>query len=101
MAATMISAITALEAQAAANLFLSDHLPDRFTASRPHLDHVREAWRVPVVLAYAVIGPVGHVGEIIVSATSGEIISHTAFEDMKATALALYQEHRNEIEAPD
>ena len=32
MATNLVATITALEAQAAANLFLSDHLPDRFLA---------------------------------------------------------------------
>jgi hypothetical protein len=82
------------------NLFLSDHLPDRFTAGRPRPDQISSVWRVPVLLAYAIIGPVGQVGEIIISTTSEEIISYTPFEEMKAAAQALYEKHRDEIEAP-
>jgi hypothetical protein len=41
----------------AANLFLSDHLPDRFLASSPTLDFAANVWRVPVWLAYPFIGP--------------------------------------------
>jgi hypothetical protein len=40
--------ITALEAQAAASLFLSDNLPDRFLASSsPKFDGATNVWRVP------------------------------------------------------
>src|SRR5918912_2563485 len=92
--------VTALEAQGAANLFLSDQLGDRFLAVRPQLDEGGDAWRVPVVLTYAVVGPVGEVGEIVVSAGSEEIISHTPIEEMKERARALYEQHREQIEDP-
>lgn len=92
--------VTALEAQGAANLFLSDHLGDRFLAVRPHLDEGGDVWRVPVVLTYAVIGPVGEVGEVVVSAGGCEIVSHTPVEEMKERARALYEQRRDEIEAP-
>ena len=42
--------ITTLEAQAAANLFLSDNLPDRFLAVRPQLAAAGDVWHVAVVL---------------------------------------------------
>src|SRR2546423_15325413 len=92
--------VTALEAQGAANFFLSEHLGDRFLAVRPQLDEGGDVWRVPVVLTYAVIGPVGEVGEIVVSAGSEEVVSHTPVEEMKERARALYEQHRDEIEAP-
>ena len=99
MATNLVATITALEAQAAANLFLSDHLPDRFLASSPKLDPAADVWRVPVLLAYPIIGPVGQTGEILVSATSEEIVSYTPLEEMKATARKLYEENRDAIEA--
>jgi hypothetical protein len=99
MIATSPSTITALEAQAAANLFLSNNLPDRFLASRPAFDASARVWRVPVLLAYPIIGPVGHTGEILVSATSEEIVSHTPLDEMKASARKLYEQHRDAIEA--
>lgn len=92
--------LTALQAQAFANLFLSDHLPDRFMGDTPTFDAVANVWRVPVLLAYAIIGPVGQTGEILVSATKEEIVSHTPFEEMKAAARRLYEENRDAIEAP-
>ncbi|OLE53719.1 MAG: hypothetical protein AUG51_11730 [Acidobacteria bacterium 13_1_20CM_3_53_8] len=92
--------VTALEAQGAANFFLSEHLGDRFLAVRPQLDEGGDVWRVPVVLTYAVIGPVGEVGEIVVSAGSEEVVSHTPVEEMKERARALYEQRRDEIEAP-
>lgn len=92
--------VTALEAQGVANLFLGDRLGDRFLAVRPQLDEGGDAWRVPVVLTYAVVGPVGEVGEVVVSASAEEVVSHTPVEEMKERARALYEQHREQIEAP-
>lgn len=100
MATKTAPTVTALEAQGAANLFLSDHLGDRFLAVRPQLDEGRDVWRVPVVLTYAAVGPVGEVGEVVVSAVNEEVVSHTPIEEMKERALALYEEHCEQIEAP-
>jgi hypothetical protein len=100
MATTVASTITALQAQAAANLFLSDHLPDRFMAGPPSLQLAAHVWRVPVLLAYPLIGPVGQTGEILVSVTAAEVVSYTPIEAMKVAARALYEQHRHAIEAP-
>jgi len=100
MATNVVATITALEAQAAASLFLSDHLGDRFLASSPKLDAAADVWCVPVLLAYPIIGPVGQTGEILVNATSEDIVSHTPLEEMKAAACRLYEENRDAIEAP-
>ena len=100
MATTIAPTITALQAQAAANLFLSNHLPDRFMAGPPSLDQAAQVWRVPVLLAYPIIGPVGHTGEISVSVTAEKVVAYTPIEAMKVAARALYEQHRNAIEAP-
>ena len=100
MATKIAPTITALQAQAEANLFLSNHLPDRFMAGPPSLDLAAQAWRVPVLLAYPIIGPVGQTGEILVSMTTAEVVSYTPIEKMKVAARALYEQHRNAIEAP-
>ena len=102
MATKSAPTVTGLEAQGAANLnlFLSARLGDRFLAVRPQLGEDGDVWRVPVVLTYSVIGPVGEVGEIVVSAGSEEIISHTLIEEMKERARALYEQHHEQIEAP-
>ena len=92
--------VTALEAQGVANLFLSDYLGDRFLAVRPQLDEGGDVWRVSVVLTYAVVGPVGEVGEVIVNSSAEEVVSHTPVEEMKERARALYEQHREQIEAP-
>lgn len=92
--------ITALEAQAVANLFLSDNLPDRFLAVRPQLAEAGDVWHVPVVLTYAVIGPMGDVGEVVVSAHTEEIVSHTPLSEMRECARSLYEQNRDRIEAP-
>jgi hypothetical protein len=51
----VIPQITALQAQALVNRFLSDRLPDRFTANQPELVTEVE-WRVPVILVYPHVG---------------------------------------------
>jgi hypothetical protein len=92
--------VTALEAQGAANLFLSDHLGDRFLAVRPQLDEGGDVWHVSVVLTYAVVGPLGEVGEVLVSAGTEEVVSHTPVDEMKERARALFEQHSEQIEAP-
>lgn len=91
--------ISALEAIAAANGFLLDHLPDRFCADDPHFDPDAHVWRVPVILAYLRIGSVGEVGEIVVNAIFDEVLSHTPFDEMKARGLSLYEQNREKINA--
>ena len=39
-------------------------------------------------------------GEIIVSGQTEEILSHTPVPEMLARARALYEQHREQIEAP-
>ena len=55
--------ITALRAQAAANLFLSEHLPDRFTADQAQFNPQGGCWHVPVILAYPGVGALGGAGK--------------------------------------
>jgi hypothetical protein len=100
MATVIAPAITALQAQAEANLFLSDRLPDRITAGQPRLDEAAQVWRVPVILAYPFLGALGQVGEILVSLSKEEVVSHTPVEEMRAAAWALAEQHRESIEAP-
>jgi hypothetical protein len=49
MTASDRQTVTELQAQSATNLFLSDHLPDRFTADQPVLNSTRDTWHVPVI----------------------------------------------------
>ena len=91
--------VTALQAQATANLFLSDHLPDRFTADQPQLHAVDNVWCVPVVLAYPRVGVVGCVGEICIDTTAETVVSHTPLAAMRQAAQALYDTHRDAIDA--
>ena len=100
MVANVLPFVTALEAQAAANSFLLDHLPHCFTAGRPIYDEASQVWRVSVLLAYATLGSIGEVGEVLISSTSEKVISATTFEEMKRAAKALYEQHHAEIEAP-
>jgi hypothetical protein len=99
MSVNIVATLTALEAEANASLFLSDRVPDRLMACDPRLDERSETWRVKVALAYPVTGSIGEVGEIIINARSGEIISHTPLDEMLSRARALYDEHRDAIEA--
>lgn len=91
--------VTAQQARATANLFLSDRLPDRFSADFAPEHPSKDIWRVPVILSYPFIGSLGEVGEILVSAISGEIVDSTSSEDMKQAGQRLYEAHRDEIEA--
>lgn len=100
MVVNTIPKITALEAEAAASLFLSDRLPDRLTAGDPQLDARAGTWRMPVLLAYPLIGPMGEVGEVIVSGQAEEILTHPPVHEMLARARALSKQHREQIEAP-
>ena len=91
--------LTDLEAIAAANLFLSDHMPDSYSAGDPAYDDVARVWRVAVLLTHPRAGLVGEVGEIAVNGFSEEIQSHTPFDEMEACARALYEQHREAIES--
>lgn len=98
MAIMTATKITAFEAEAEANHLLHGLVPDRLTAGSASFDPAINAWRVSVVLAYPFIGPIGEVGEVLVSASS-EIISHTPPDEMKTRARELYEQHREAIEA--
>jgi hypothetical protein len=93
------TSVTALAAQAAANQFLSERLPDRFTADQAERDRAGDVWRVPVVLAYPFIGAVGQVGEILVNADTESVVWFTPLDEMRERARLLYEAHRDEIEA--
>lgn len=92
--------MTALQAQGEANSYLSDRMPDRFHASHPEFDLEAGFWRVPVVLSYPILGVLGQVGEIIVSALKEEVLSASTREEMLGAAKPLYEQHRDAIEAP-
>jgi hypothetical protein len=89
--------VTALQAQALVNDFLSDSLPDRFTANLA--EWVDRKWRMSVILAYPQIGSLGAVGEVQVDAETVQILSHTPLEQMKQTGIALYTANQDAIEA--
>jgi hypothetical protein len=84
----LVSRVTALEAQGIVNEFLSDRLPDRFTADQGVWQ--RDFWVVPVILAYPGIGSVGMVGSVV---------DYTAIEEMKRVGMEVYQVNRDAIEA--
>jgi len=91
--------MTDLEAIAAANVFLSDHMPDYYCAGDPTYDDSAKLWRVVVLLTHPRAGLVGEVGEICVGGSSEEILSHTPFDEMMAGGRSLYEQHREAIEA--
>ncbi|NOT60920.1 MAG: hypothetical protein HOP19_11940 [Acidobacteria bacterium] len=99
MIAQATAKISALEAEAAANLFLSDHLPDRYCADDPQYDAITQVWRIPVILAYPFIGSLGAVGELTVNPFSKAVVSHTPIDQMRQRGQALYQQNREAIEA--
>jgi hypothetical protein len=89
--------VTALQAQGIANEFLSNSLPDRFTADQPKL--ADNQWQVPVILAYPHIGSLGKVGEIKIDMAIGNILSHTPLDQMKQTGIELYTTNQDAIKA--
>ena len=99
MVANLNPKLTAFEAQAAANGFLLDNLPDHYLAIEPRLEPNRQVWRVSVVLTYPYIGSIGEVGEVRVSAFSEQIISFTPLTDMRARGRQLYEQNHAAIEA--
>lgn len=99
MATPTIPQTTALQAQAAANLFINEHLPDRFVADQAHFAESDGRWHVPIVLAYPNIGTLGQVGEVVIGEETAAIISHTPIAVIKEKATALYQTRRSDIEA--
>lgn len=99
MVSKVLPEITAMEAESVASKFLADNLPDRFTAGEPRLDAGGETWRVPVLLAFPVLGPVGTVGEIVIGTDSKRILSHSPIQVIQEAASRVYEEHRKEIEA--
>ncbi|MCG3162152.1 MAG: hypothetical protein JMDDDDMK_03392 [Acidobacteria bacterium] len=98
MIAQAIPKISALDAEAAASHFLFDHLPDRLTAGEPQFNAQGDVWIVPVLLAYPRIGPVGQVGEILVSGQAKTIVSHTPVDKMLNNARTVYDQNREKIE---
>jgi hypothetical protein len=56
-------------------------------------------WVVPVILAYPEIGSIGTVGEVQVDSQSGTVVDYTVIETMKQTAMSLYQDNQNAIQA--
>ena len=90
--------VTAQQAQAAVNQFISDYIGDRFTADQAQLSPTGEAWQVPVILAYPMIGSLGQVGFVVVSTSSEAIISHTPFDEIKQIGLKLYEANQDAIQ---
>jgi hypothetical protein len=99
MAPEVTRKLTDLEAIAAANLFLIDHMPDYYCGGAPTYDDLAKLWRVTVLLTHPRAGLIGEVGEIAIDGFSEEIKSHTTFDEMKAAGRSLYEEHREAIEA--
>lgn len=90
--------VTAQQAQAAVNKFISDYIGDRFTADQAQLSVTGEVWQVPIILAYPMIGSLGQVGFVLVSASSEEILSHTPFDEIKQIGLKLYEANQDAIQ---
>jgi hypothetical protein len=91
--------ISSMTAEAIVNDWILQVLPDRFVALKAKLIAGGDIWCVEVGLAYPKIGAIGTVGEVLVSAFSGGIISATSPETMKANGIECYTERENEIKA--
>jgi len=84
----------------AANQFIVEYLPDRFSAGLPKLVlfPLRPLWLVPVHLTYPGVGAVGEVGMLAVDGDRPLVVGWTPPEEMEALAQKLYEENRDEIE---
>ena len=91
---------TVLEARITANEWLMSHLPDRFAAGIPEHDRSTSGWRVPIWLSYPQLEPLGPVGELVIEESTGTVLVSTPIDDMKDRATKLYEQHRDQIEAP-
>lgn len=91
---------TIFDARAAANEWLIERLPDRFASGIPEFDESLDGWRIPVWLSYPQLEPFGPVGEIVIDEAGGGVISHTPLDQMRTRALELYEQNREQIEAP-
>lgn len=78
--------------------WLRRHLPDRFGTAEPTLDSNGEHWHAPVILTYPGI-VLGQVGELIIEARTGEVVSHTEIPEMKARALKLWKRDHAKVKA--
>lgn len=77
--------------------WLRRHLPDRFGTAEPTLEPNGKHWRAPVILAYPGI-VLGEVGELLIDAETGEVISCTELEQMKAIAMDLWEHNHDRVE---
>jgi hypothetical protein len=91
--------VSAVGAQSVVNGWLLTVLPDRFVAGEARLMAGGDIWCVSVGIAYPRMGIVGVVGEVLVSAFSGGIISATRPEQMKIAGMNCYAERESEIQA--
>lgn len=87
------------EARTAANEWLISRLPDRFAAGIPAFDEDLAEWRISIWLSYPGLEPFGPLGELIVG-ENGTVGKHTPLDEMKDRATRLYEQHRDQIEAP-
>ena len=95
-----VAITTVLEARITANGWLMAHLPDRFAAGIPEHDPALSGWRVPIWLSYPQLEPLGPVGELVITESTGNVLVYTPIDDMKDRATKLYEQHREQIEAP-
>ena len=97
---SIVAITTVIEARIIANDWVISHLPDRFAAGIPERDHSHIGWRIPVWLSYPQLVPLGPVGELLIDDATGRLVEHTPIDKMKERATKLYEEHREQIEAP-
>jgi hypothetical protein len=91
--------ITEGTARAIVNDWILQVLPDRFVAVEVQPIAGGDIWCVSVGLAYPQIGVIGQVGEVLISAVSGGIISATAPDAMKTAGMKCYADREDEIKS--
>ncbi|MEM9906128.1 MAG: hypothetical protein AAF921_14010 [Cyanobacteria bacterium P01_D01_bin.44] len=86
-------------AEAIVNQWLSDNLPDRFAAGEAWLIESCHVWYVPIELTYPSLGSLGQVGEALISAFSGTLLSVSEVASIKQAGAELYKTRQDDLQA--
>lgn len=87
------------QAEAMANQWLLDNLPDRFAAGEAWLIESCHVWYVPIELTYPGLGSLGRVGEALISAFAGTLLSISDIGSIRQAGTELYSSYQDGLQA--
>lgn len=70
--------LSEIDIQGKVNYFISEHLPNKFTANTP-VKLSKDIWSVEIVLSYPNVGKLGVVGSVQLD-LAGNILDHTPID---------------------